>query len=251
MHTSEYLSFRANSAPPLVVHHDLERRLFFFFFDFSGNPLHIFPALDFYISMPKPSSSSSPSSSSVVSAPRRHKRKKAHHQKPPFMLRLLLFLSRAGVNINRPPPLKKLLAGIVGCLFLLVVALVRPSLRASTRLNGEKNAVRCARTFPDVASHQLLTNDPTTKSGGFEAMDYMRDRYGVTNYDIGTLFLWSQYKASRLLRAVETSSFETNLYVFSSFLSFDRLLFADDINARDDADREDTRGRQRRQTRCD
>ena len=159
--------------------------------------------------MPKPSSSSSPSSYSVVSAPRRHKRKKAHHQKPPFMLRLLLFLSRAGVNINRPPPLKKLLAGIVGCLFLVVVALVRPSLRASTRLNGEKNAIRCARTFPDVASHQLLTNDPTTKSGGFEAMDYLRDRYGVTNYDIGTpLFLfWSL----SLLRAVEMPSFETNL----------------------------------------
>lgn len=132
------------------------------------------------------------------------------------MLRLLLFLSRAGVNINRPPPLKKLLAGIVGCLFLVVVALVRPSLRASTRLNGEKNAVRCARTFPDVASHQLLTNDPTTKSGGFEAMDYLRDRYGVTNYDIGTpLFLfWSL----SLLRAVETWSFETNVsYVFFLF----------------------------------
>ena len=191
----------------------------------------------------KPSSSSSPSSSSVVSAPRRHKRKKAaHHQKPPFMLRLLLFLSRAGVNINRPPPLKKLLAGIVGCLFLVVVALVRPSLRASTRLNGEKNAVRCARTFPDVASHQLLTNDPTTKSGGFEAMDYLRDRYGVTNYDIGTPFALPFMVALSFTRGRDVVvRNECVVRFFSSFLSFDRLLFADDIDARDDADREDTR----------
>ena len=79
-------------------------------------------------------------------------------------------------------------------------------------------------------------------------MDYLRDRYGVTNYDIGTPFALPFWSLS-LLRAVETWSFETNVsYVFFPFLSFDRLLFADDIDARDERDRGHAVRRRRRQT---
>ena len=77
-----------------------------------------------------------------------------------------LFLSRAGVNINRPP-----------------LQAPRENRRVSFPSSSPSSVRRCApdaseqgkgrfdaREFP-VASHQLLTNDPTTKSGGFEAMD--------------------------------------------------------------------------------
>jgi hypothetical protein len=113
-------------------------------------------------------------------------------QHPPFLIRVLLFLAAMGVNINRPPPLKKLVAGASAFSLLVFFLLFRPNvLNIITPLTisserPDRSTVQCARTFPAVASHQLLTGDPMVKSGGLEAMDYLRDGFGVTNFDIGT-----------------------------------------------------------------
>jgi len=113
-------------------------------------------------------------------------------QHPPFLIRVLLLLAAMGVNINRPPPMKKLVAGASAFSLLVFFFLFRPNvLNIITPLTKsserpDRSTVRCARTFPAVASHQLLTGDPMVKSGGLEAMDYLRDGFGVTNFDIGT-----------------------------------------------------------------
>jgi len=115
-------------------------------------------------------------------------------QHPPFLIRVLLFLAAMGVNINRPPPMKKLVAGASAFSLLVFFLLFRPNvlniithpLTISRSERPDRSTVRCARTFPAVASHQLLTGDPMVKSGGLEAMDYLRDGFGVTNFDIGT-----------------------------------------------------------------
>jgi len=115
------------------------------------------------------------------------------HPHPPFLIRVLLFLAAMGVNINRPPPMKKLVAGASAFSLLVFFLLFRPNvlniitpLTTSRNERPDRSTVRCARTFPAVASHQLLTGDPMVKSGGLEAMDYLRDGFGVTNFDIGT-----------------------------------------------------------------
>jgi hypothetical protein len=113
-------------------------------------------------------------------------------QQPPFLIKVLLFLAAMGVNINRPPPMKKLVAGALAFSLLLFFLLFRPNvLNIITPLTTsserpDRSTVRCARTFPAVASHQLLTGEPMVKSGGLEAMDYLREGFGVTNFDIGT-----------------------------------------------------------------
>ena len=108
----------------------------------------------------------------------------------PFLVKCLLFLAKLGVNINRPPPPLRAIA-----LFVSVFAFV--SLLAFTKSNvsffslsnekPDRHTIRCARTFPQVASHQLLTAEPRVKSGGKEALDYLRAGFGVRNYDIGAL----------------------------------------------------------------
>ena len=114
-------------------------------------------------------------------------------QQPPFLIKVLLFLAAMGVNINRPPPMKKLVASATAFLLLLFFLLFRPNnalniITAPLSLSErpDRTTVRCARTFPAVASHQLFVGEPMVKSGGLEAMDYLRDGFGVTNFDIGT-----------------------------------------------------------------
>lgn len=118
-------------------------------------------------------------------------------QQPPFLIKVLLFLAAMGVNINRPPPMKKLVASATAFLLLLFFLLFRPNNNAlniiittapslSLSERPDRTTVRCARTFPAVASHQLFVGEPMVKSGGLEAMDYLRDGFGVTNFDIGT-----------------------------------------------------------------
>ena len=106
----------------------------------------------------------------------------------PFLVKVLLFLAKFGVNINRPPPPLRAIALFVSA-FTLVLLLTFTRRNASFfTLNGEKpdrRAVRCARTFPQVASHQLLTAEPRVKSGGKDALDYLRDGFEVRNFDIG------------------------------------------------------------------
>ena len=114
-------------------------------------------------------------------------------QQPPFLIKVLLFLAAMGVNINRPPPMKKLVASAMAFLLLLFFLLFRPNnalniiiIAPSLSERPDRSTVRCARTFPAVASHQLFVGEPMVKSGGLEAMDYLRDGFGVTNFDIGT-----------------------------------------------------------------
>jgi hypothetical protein len=106
----------------------------------------------------------------------------------PFLVKVLLFLAKFGVNINRPPPPLRAIALFVSA-FTLVLLLMFTQRNASFfTLNGEKpdrRAIRCARTFPQVASHQLLTAQPRVTSGGKDALDYLRDGFEVKNYDIG------------------------------------------------------------------
>lgn len=110
-------------------------------------------------------------------------------QQPPFLIKVLLFLAAMGVNINRPPPMKKLVASAMAFLLLLFFLLFRPNamniIAPLTSERPDRSTVRCARTFPAVASHQLFVGEPMVKSGGLEAMDYLRDGFGVTNFDIG------------------------------------------------------------------
>jgi len=112
-------------------------------------------------------------------------------QQPPFLIKVLLFLAAMGVNINRPPPMKKLVASAMAFLLLLFFLLFRPNAMniiiapLSLSERPDRSTVRCARTFPAVASHQLFVGEPMVKSGGLEAMDYLRDGFGVTNFDIG------------------------------------------------------------------
>jgi len=63
--------------------------------------------------------------------------------------------------------------------------------------------------------------------------DELRHRYAFCASFFGRSLFYARSKRRRSKRMCRT--------FFSSFLSFDRLLFADDIDARDDADREDTR----------
>ena len=95
----------------------------------------------------------------------------------PFLVKVLLFLAKFGVNINRPPPPLRAIALFVSA-FTLVLLLMFTQRNASFfTLNGEKpdrRAIRCARTFPQVASHQLLTAQPRVTSGGKDALDYLR-----------------------------------------------------------------------------
>ena len=127
-------------------------------------------------------------------------------KQPPFLIKVLLFLAAMGVNINRPPPMKKLVAGASMAFALLIVLflLFRPNVSSE---RPDRSTVRCARTFPAVASHQLLTGEPTVKSGGLEAMDYLRDGFGVTNFDIGT-------------RRARVYTFRRFVFLSSSFSSF-------------------------------
>ena len=114
-------------------------------------------------------------------------------QQPPFLIKVLLFLAAMGVNINRPPPMKKLVAGASAFALLLFILLFRPNVvlnitipfLSSASERPDRSTVRCARTFPAVASHQLFTGEPMVTSGGLDAMDYLRDGFGVTNFDIG------------------------------------------------------------------
>jgi hypothetical protein len=111
----------------------------------------------------------------------------------PFLVKVLLFLAKLGVNINRPPPPLRTIALFVSVLtFVLLLTRTKSTLSNVSffSLRGEKpdrRVVRCSRTFPQVASHQLLTGEPLVKSGGKEALDYLRDGFGVRNYDIGAL----------------------------------------------------------------
>ncbi|CAL6279952.1 unnamed protein product [Bathycoccus prasinos] len=108
----------------------------------------------------------------------------------PFLVKCLLFLAKLGVNINRPPPPLRTIA-----LFVSVLTFV--SLLAFTKKKPDRHTVRCSRTFPAVASHQLLTAEPLVKSGGKEALDYLRDGFGVRNFDIDAV----QLKDGALLAA--------------------------------------------------
>ena len=109
----------------------------------------------------------------------------------PFLVKCLLFLAKLGVNINRPPPPLRTIALFVSVLtFVSLLAFTKSTLSNVSffALRGEKpdrHTVRCSRTFPAVASHQLLTAEPLVKSGGKEALDYLRDGFGVRNFDIG------------------------------------------------------------------
>jgi len=109
----------------------------------------------------------------------------------PFLVKVLLFLAKLGVNINRPPPPLRTIALFVSVLtFVSLLAFTKSTLSNVSffALRGEKpdrHTVRCSRTFPAVASHQLLTAEPLVKSGGKEALDYLRDGFGVRNFDIG------------------------------------------------------------------
>ncbi|CAL6281957.1 unnamed protein product [Bathycoccus prasinos] len=118
----------------------------------------------------------------------------------PFLVKVLLFLAKFGVNINRPPPPLRAIALFVSA-FTLVLLLTFTRRNASFfTLNGEKpdrRAIRCARTFPQVASHQLLTAQPRVTSGGKDALDYLRDGFEVKNYDIDAV----QLKDGALLAA--------------------------------------------------
>ena len=109
----------------------------------------------------------------------------------PFVVKVLLFLAKFGVNINRPPPPSRTIAVFVSVLtFVLLLACTKRTLSNGLffSLTNEKpdlKLVRCARTFPAVASHQLFTAEPLVKSGGKEALDYLRDGFQVRNFDIG------------------------------------------------------------------
>ena len=110
----------------------------------------------------------------------------------PFLVKVLLFLAKCGVNINRPPPpLKTIVLFVSGVTFVLLLMFTKSSLSnvsffALSNERPDRALIRCARTFPSVASHQLLTAEPTVKSGGLEALDYLRDGFGVRNFDVGT-----------------------------------------------------------------
>ena len=109
----------------------------------------------------------------------------------PFLVKVLLFLAKLGVNINRPPPPLRTIVLFVSVLtFVLLLAFTKNTLSNVSffTLSNEKpdrHTVRCARTFPQVASHQLLTAEPRVKSGGKDALDYLRDGFEVRNFDIG------------------------------------------------------------------
>ncbi|CAL6283138.1 unnamed protein product [Bathycoccus prasinos] len=121
----------------------------------------------------------------------------------PFLVKCLLFLAKLGVNINRPPPPLRTFALFVSVLtFVSLLAFTKSTLSNVSffALRGEKpdrHTVRCSRTFPAVASHQLLTAEPLVKSGGKEALDYLRDGFGVRNFDIDAV----QLKDGALLAA--------------------------------------------------
>ena len=136
----------------------------------------------------------------------------------PFLVKVLLFLAKFGVNINRPPPPLRAIALFVSA-FTLVLLLMFTQRNASFfTLNGEKpdrRTIRCARTFPQVASHQLLTAQPRVTSGGKDALDYLRDGFGVKNYDIGAVS-----------RALISSSFRRFVSVYVLMSRFLLLLDA-------------------------
>jgi len=111
----------------------------------------------------------------------------------PFLVKVLLFLAKFGVNINRPPPPSRTIAVFVSVLtFVLLLTFTKRTLSnvlffSLSDKNMDRALVRCARTFPQVASHQLFTAEPLVKSGGKEALDYLRDGFQVRNFDIGAL----------------------------------------------------------------
>ena len=135
----------------------------------------------------------------------------------PFFVKCLLFLAKFGVNINRPPPPLRTIALFVSVFaFALLLAFTKSnaSFFASQREKPDRHTVRCARTFPQVASHQLLTAEPRVKSGGKDASDYLRDGFEVRNYDIGAVshalisFSFRRFVSSHVLisRAFASSS---------------------------------------------
>ena len=135
----------------------------------------------------------------------------------PFFVKCLLFLAKFGVNINRPPPPLRTIAlfvSVVAFALLLAFTKSNASFFASQREKPDRHTVRCARTFPQVASHQLLTAEPRVKSGGKDALDYLRDGFEVRNYDIGAVshalisFSFRRFVSSHVLisRAFASSS---------------------------------------------
>ena len=136
----------------------------------------------------------------------------------PFLVKVLLFLAKFGVNINRPPPPLRAIALFVSAFTLVLLLMFTQRNALFFTLNGEKpdrRTIRCARTFPQVASHQLLTAQPRVTSGGKDALDYLRDGFGVKNYDIGALS-----------RALISSSFRRFVSVYVLISRFLLLLDA-------------------------
>ena len=243
------LSFRANSASPLVVRYDLERRRHFvFFFDFSGNQsirftispafywtfthidaeeafvvvvsvlvLRCFGAAATQAEEGAPPEAAVYASSAPVPLPRgREHQPSSASQEAPRGNRRVSFPRR-----RRPRP--------------SVVARLDASERGKERGSMRENVP--GRRQPPAADERSDDEIGGIRGDGLLERqirrDELRHRYAFCASFFGRSLFYARSRRRRSKRMCRT--------FFSSFLSFDRLLFADDIDARDDADREDTR----------
>ena len=120
------------------------------------------------------------------------KKTQKQHQSQTLLIKTLLFLAKMGVNINKPMPMKK----IAICLFLSFFGIcslmfngVNMFTRAFDKREPTKKEKKCARTFPYVASHQLLNANPRVQSGSLDAMKYFVENYGLKNFDVDAVML--------------------------------------------------------------
>ena len=241
------LSFRANSASPLVVRYDLERRRHFvFFFDFSSSirftispafywtfthidaeeafvvvvsvlVLRCFGAAATQAEEGAPPEAAVYASSAPVPLPRgREHQPSSASQEAPRGNRRVSFPRR-----RRPRP--------------SVVARLDASERGKERGSMRENVP--GRRQPPAADERSDDEIGGIRGDGLLERqirrDELRHRYAFCASFFGRSLFYARSRRRRSKRMCRT--------FFSSFLSFDRLLFADDIDARDDADREDTR----------